>query len=245
MLLRRVTEHVKAQNWFAVGIDLTVVVFGVYIGMQAGDWQQHAQDREEEIEYLQRILEDLDESIRLQEYSDDFQQTSVDEIDWIISILDAGEIPPNKEVELGKQLYEIGRTNPLRYRFAAAEEMIATGKLGLIQDTKLRSAVGSLPDVARQTQALAYKPDRQNDRFIGHIFKYVGRKPLADGEFVYEYDPDRILHDPELRNAILVVRNMTAAVRSFSVLFTGILVETREEVRNALHHLTGDKEPNT
>jgi len=34
MILCRVTEHVKAQNWFAVGIDFLIVVTGVFIGIQ-------------------------------------------------------------------------------------------------------------------------------------------------------------------------------------------------------------------
>ena len=78
MLLRRITEHVKAQNWFAVGIDLLVVIFGVYAGMQVSAWNDERRDRIEEIEYLQRILKDLDESIEGQQTSDEFQQTSVE-----------------------------------------------------------------------------------------------------------------------------------------------------------------------
>jgi hypothetical protein len=35
MLLRRMIEHVKAQNWFAVGLDFFIVVTGVFIGLQA------------------------------------------------------------------------------------------------------------------------------------------------------------------------------------------------------------------
>lgn len=34
MLFRRISEHVKDQNWFAVAIDFFIVVFGVFIGMQ-------------------------------------------------------------------------------------------------------------------------------------------------------------------------------------------------------------------
>jgi len=30
MLLRRISEHIKAQNWFAVLIDFVIVVIGVY-----------------------------------------------------------------------------------------------------------------------------------------------------------------------------------------------------------------------
>ncbi len=45
MLLRRVTEHVKAQNWFAVGIDFLIVVVGVFIGIQVANWNDARRDR--------------------------------------------------------------------------------------------------------------------------------------------------------------------------------------------------------
>ncbi len=40
MRLRRVTEHVKAQNWFAVGLDFVIVVVGVFIGIQVANWNE-------------------------------------------------------------------------------------------------------------------------------------------------------------------------------------------------------------
>ncbi|WP_375206297.1 DUF6090 family protein [Hyphococcus sp.] len=38
MLLRRVIEHVKAQNWTAVALDFIIVVVGVFIGIQVSNW---------------------------------------------------------------------------------------------------------------------------------------------------------------------------------------------------------------
>ena len=38
MLLRRVIEHVKAQNWTAVALDFVIVVLGVFMGLQAQQW---------------------------------------------------------------------------------------------------------------------------------------------------------------------------------------------------------------
>ncbi len=37
MILRRVIEHVKTQNWFAVGLDFVIVVLGVFIGIQVSN----------------------------------------------------------------------------------------------------------------------------------------------------------------------------------------------------------------
>lgn len=40
MLLRRITEHTKDQNWFAIGIDFAIVVVGVFIGIQVSNWNE-------------------------------------------------------------------------------------------------------------------------------------------------------------------------------------------------------------
>ena len=61
MILRRFTEHVKDQNWFAVSLDLIVVVLGIYIGLQASAWMSAKQDRVLEREYLQRLVSDMEE----------------------------------------------------------------------------------------------------------------------------------------------------------------------------------------
>ncbi|MBK8198165.1 MAG: hypothetical protein IPK75_07315 [Acidobacteria bacterium] len=42
MLLRRMTQHVKAQNWFAVALDFVIVVTGVFLGIQIGNWNADA-----------------------------------------------------------------------------------------------------------------------------------------------------------------------------------------------------------
>jgi hypothetical protein len=45
MLLRRITKHVKAQNWFAVFLDFIIVVFGIWVALIAGQWADNRQDR--------------------------------------------------------------------------------------------------------------------------------------------------------------------------------------------------------
>lgn len=50
MLLRRITEHVKAQNWTAVTLDFVIVVVGVFIGIQVSNWNEaRGQAHKEEV----------------------------------------------------------------------------------------------------------------------------------------------------------------------------------------------------
>jgi len=47
MILRRITEHVKAQSWFAVGLDFVIVVIGVGVAMFGQQWLSDRQQRAE------------------------------------------------------------------------------------------------------------------------------------------------------------------------------------------------------
>ena len=50
MLLRRISEHVKAQNWTAIALDFVIVVLGVFIGIQVSNWNEHrAFERREQL----------------------------------------------------------------------------------------------------------------------------------------------------------------------------------------------------
>ena len=56
MLLRRITDHVKSQNWFAVGIDFVIVVVGVFIGIQVSNWNEQRASRVETDRMLMRVV---------------------------------------------------------------------------------------------------------------------------------------------------------------------------------------------
>ena len=45
MILRRIVENLKQQHWTSVFIELAVVVFGVFIGLQVDNWNQARSDR--------------------------------------------------------------------------------------------------------------------------------------------------------------------------------------------------------
>ncbi len=55
MILRRITKNIKDQNWFAVGLDFFIVVFGVFVGLQVQQWALERQRQNSEGQYLMRL----------------------------------------------------------------------------------------------------------------------------------------------------------------------------------------------
>lgn len=76
MMLRRVTEHVKAQNWTAVALDFFIVVVGVFIGIQVANWNAARAFKAQENAYLAQLRTELTGNIQMIEY----QQRYVEQV---------------------------------------------------------------------------------------------------------------------------------------------------------------------
>ena len=63
MILRRVREHVTHYNWFAVAVDFIIVVIGVFVGIQASNWNQARVERQQAREYRAMLRSDLDTNL--------------------------------------------------------------------------------------------------------------------------------------------------------------------------------------
>ncbi|MEP1143552.1 MAG: hypothetical protein ABJH52_07525 [Henriciella sp.] len=59
MLLRRITKHVKEQNWLAVGIDFIIVVIGVFIGIQVSNWNDVRVEKQTERQLVDRVQQEF------------------------------------------------------------------------------------------------------------------------------------------------------------------------------------------
>ena len=59
MAIRRFRDHVARQDWFAVAVDIAIVVIGVFIGLQANNWNEDRVERDAAADYRQQIIRDL------------------------------------------------------------------------------------------------------------------------------------------------------------------------------------------
>ena len=59
MVIRRIRHHVASHNWFAVLVDLLIVVVGVFLGTQANNWNQARIERAAAADYRREIVADL------------------------------------------------------------------------------------------------------------------------------------------------------------------------------------------
>src|SRR5688572_24090118 len=59
MILRRLSQALKAQNWTAITVEFVLLVGGVFLGIQVANWNAARIERSLEAKYLARLAEDV------------------------------------------------------------------------------------------------------------------------------------------------------------------------------------------
>ena len=63
MVFRRFAANLRRQDWTAVIVELVVVVVGVFIGLQASNWNEDRQTNARAAVFTERLRADLREEV--------------------------------------------------------------------------------------------------------------------------------------------------------------------------------------
>ncbi len=164
MILRRVIQHVRNQEWTAIAIDLVIVVVGVYIGIQAQAWNAERENRNIENQYLLNLHDEI-----LNMIDDDSERVAAeqDELEAMKSVVKqlAG---PSEEM-----LLSMDHCNAITWSHIfvgrvfvppTIAELISTGRLQLIESNALRSEIVSFSQAIEGYRQLI--SDIQSDRLV-------------------------------------------------------------------------------
>ena len=143
MILRRVTAHVKSQNWFAVTLDLLIVIVGVFIGIQVANWNEARQDRNEERRYYLQLLEDLRSDLDAFADAQKRARRHDDAAEWVLAKLDGKPPPGISPGRLAQAIHYAGFIYIPRAARGTYDELISTGNLGLLRDPQIKSRIAA------------------------------------------------------------------------------------------------------
>ncbi|XUU61249.1 hypothetical protein ACRAQ6_02965 [Erythrobacter sp. HA6-11] len=143
MILRRITSHVRDQNWTAIGIDFLIVVVGVFLGIQIGNWNDDRADRQRGQDYLERIVADLDADLRGYEQNIQFWTVVRDYGLVATTYADTGDAGNKTHWQLLLAYFQASQAAEFYSTDTTYEELKSAGELGLIDDVALRDQLAS------------------------------------------------------------------------------------------------------
>lgn len=194
MLLRRIIEHVKAQNWTAVGLDFVIVVVGVFMGIQLGNWNEARQEQERERAYLERLLADVELSIESTENIREFLTGYVDGYKLVVRTTQTCVLIDDEKDAFADALSDLGKVGPSVFTLSTMEEMLSAGHFSLIQNRDIRDTLNGLKRDA------AYQAEIREAlyTYISEMANFAGRRVIRI------YDESKGPFEPILWNDVMV-----------------------------------------
>lgn len=181
MILRGLADAMREQNWFAVFVELALIVVGVFLGIQVSSWNEERIERQQESLVLGRIARDLQMGIEILHREREIFLNVRESARILSDTIEYGERLDDDSFVI-HHLIQAGQ-----HGVAPAEmehdvtfrEMLESGRLNLIKNPDLRERlITYYREVNWLIRALGNLP-RANLSFI----KAVGLYPAEFGEY--------------------------------------------------------------
>ena len=141
MIIRKIAEAMRTQDWFTVFIEFVIVVAGIFVGLQVDDWNQFRLDRVQERESLERLLDESEQVIKYVEYQlDEGADRVYAQRQLVETMFSEGPLPDDtSSAEWGFiSLDFYPSMAPVRMAY---DELASTGGIRLIRSTDVRDAL--------------------------------------------------------------------------------------------------------
>ena len=129
MLLRRVIEQVRNQEWTAIWIDLVIVVVGVFLGIQVANWNTALADERLGRVYATRLTADLAQDLGSRRALVAYYAVVLDNVERTDALLADPTADPQALVVAAYRATEINYQPPSE---ATWSEIVSSGDTGLL-----------------------------------------------------------------------------------------------------------------
>lgn len=143
MIVRRLAQGIRKQDWSTVVVEVLVLMIGLVAAFQVDRWWEARGDRLDEQKYIARLIADLEEDVPALEYSISLAGVRQDFLEFLV------EVAANPAVASERPTYFLVAVTQAAYTYTPSlashtfEDLRSTGNLGLIQDEDIRRALRS------------------------------------------------------------------------------------------------------
>jgi hypothetical protein len=212
MILRRISQSLKEQNWTAIAIEFVLLVAGVFLGIQVQEWQGDLANHRLERGYLERMLRDIDLSIDTNQLNmARLQRYSIGQI-AVVSSLVRCELAADQRDAFANGMGNIAKVGPSVFVMNTVDEMLSAGHFSLIRNAAVRDAMNGLARDAKY----------QNGIFVAIYAQLAASTTTTSQRVIRTYSDPKTPFDPVAWNDLSIDFDALCKDRPFQAALSNI-----------------------
>ncbi len=224
MILRKLADAIKEQNWSTVILEVLIVVVGIFIGLQVDGWNEERKNQQDIEVQLFRIADDAavllaDTDRLIADFDNRIARAQI-----ALEVLDGKPLTEANTLAFELALGESFQLNEVEVDLPGLDILMNTGDIDQIADANVRNALLALTNewrrldtVIRHIRSLLDIINRDIFRGISHDIVGLDAERSSGAEFKIRYDLDRLRANLELRAALSNAALMQGYGRSQTV----------------------------
>lgn len=141
MILVRLTDAIRTQNWVAIALEFLLVLSSVVLGFQITAWNEARQDRQEAGRLIVRIAEELDQSLQLVEREIPDNRAVINATLAAHNMLVAGQVNEANRAEFQSNFLSASWMSEVRVHKSALEVFQNSDAASVATSAELRLAI--------------------------------------------------------------------------------------------------------
>jgi hypothetical protein len=138
---QRLAAAFRERDWTAVFIEMLIVVIGVFLALEAANWNESRQERQQERRYYAQIAVDLRRDLQSLETAERRSSRHDRAAENVLAALH-GEMPADSTpADLAKDVHLAGFIYLPATSRRTYDELISTGNLGILRNSSIKDAI--------------------------------------------------------------------------------------------------------
>jgi len=229
VILTRLIRNLSEQNWFTVSLELVVVVAGIFLGLQATNWNDDRISRESGYYYLgllqsqlEKEIEDRDEElVRLSERIDRIQKTR--------ELLYADQWSDEDFAGFKSEHVAVYTTSTERSRPSALRQLLDAGKIDLVESRAIQQMLFRLDSAYEDAISQSEISSRRIDNAVTVLTLAIPYGDASDANAI-AVEPDILIESQELKWAMRSILNMNRIQKRSMESLQLARIEARDEL---------------
>ena len=229
MIIRRILDELRKQEWGTALLELLIVVIGIFLGFQASNWNEDRKAQSEGYFYLDLLRRQLNDEIRTTEEITASMTASNSQIRHVAGLLYAKSWTDEEFQQFKDQHWAIYASFGVFHRPSALRQLVDTEKIDLVRSRQLQEKLFDFDAV----YSGAIQQSKITDHYVTEALHVISMGiPYGTTENLnaIPVSPEELLNNRDIKAAFRVISIMNGfQLESFDVLQQS-QTETRDEL---------------
>ncbi|MEL7535858.1 MAG: hypothetical protein AAFZ58_07995 [Pseudomonadota bacterium] len=163
----------KGRSLLVLARDLVIVVVGVFLGLQAQEWNERVTDRENERAYLERLSADFQLLGQELKGCVDLHRKTVEAVRFVSNRIESNKLGDDEHERFKRALIGMTAGDVPPDRSTTFIEMLSNGDLGLVRSVELRDALVEYDQLAQTNREIWRLLRAEISAYLPTLYRHI------------------------------------------------------------------------